>query len=198
MNRTITAITSSQTRRTLATTAYVRARASNALHNSASSAEREAAAAKKAASQEYNKDLYSGTTQAASPDSRPKYVHATASSATGEKISDPRVKKQDHGEVPGPFPSSALYTNYPPASSELVDTLQDGKGEARMSSTSASPAHPTTTTTKSQGGGLGRAGEVPRNEEGVGSSSAVRFRSAPGEMASGGDGGLGLMKKGDS
>lgn len=191
----IVTVTSSQTRRTLATTAYTHARASNALHSASS--EREAAAVKRAASQDYNRELYSGTHTSSSNES-PKYVHATAPQSQGEKISDPRVKKQDHGESPGPFPTSGLYTHHPPASEELVAKLNDTKGEARMSSASVSPAHPTTTTTKDQGGGLGRAGEVPRSEEGVGSSSAVRFRSAPGEMAKGGDGGLGLMNKGDS
>ncbi|KZS87885.1 hypothetical protein SISNIDRAFT_460482 [Sistotremastrum niveocremeum HHB9708] len=49
------------------------------------------------------------------------------------------------------------------------------------SSSSAAPAHPKLTK------------QAPQNPDGVGSSSAVRYRSAPGEMSGGGDGGLGLM-----
>ena len=57
--------------------------------------------------------------------------------------------------------------------------------ESINSSTSTSHAHPTTTQ------------NAPKNASGVGSSSAVRFRSAPGEMKDGSDGGLGLMNKGE-
>lgn len=72
----------------------------------------------------------------------------------------------------GPYKSTSLYT---------VQETTDAPSADLSSSTSAGPAHPTLTK------------QAPQNEDGVGSSSGVRHRSAPGAMSQGGDGGLGLM-----
>ncbi|KIM27134.1 hypothetical protein M408DRAFT_330243 [Serendipita vermifera MAFF 305830] len=82
-----------------------------------------------------------------------------------------------------------MYEHFPPADQEVVDGIEEASN--RPSSSSTSPAHPATTRE-----GLGRAGQLKKDEDGIGSSSAVRFRSAPGEMAEGGEGGLGLMRDG--
>lgn len=83
-----------------------------------------------------------------------------------------------------------MYQHFPAADQDVVDGIEEAK--SRPSSAAATPAHPGTTRE-----GLGRAGKLPTDEGGVGSSSAVRFRSAPGEMSEGGEGGLGLMRDGD-
>ncbi|KAG8826090.1 hypothetical protein FRC17_008412 [Serendipita sp. 399] len=121
---------------------------------------------------------------------RPKssYVQATNPPDPAKPIPDDRIRPVDHGVPPGPFPSSLMYKQYPEADEGVVEGMEDAK--RRPSSSASTPAHPGTTQE-----GLGRAGELEKIEEGVGSSSAVRFRSAPGEMSQGGDGGLGLMEK---
>src|ERR1700753_4343989 len=58
-----------------------------------------------------------------------------------------------------------------------------GAPKSNDSSTSTSQAHPKLTQF------------APKNTEGIGSSSAVRYRSAPGDMRDGSDGGLGVMDK---
>lgn len=62
----------------------------------------------------------------------------------------------------------------------------------RPSSSSSTPAHPGTTQE-----GVGRAGSLQKDEDGIGWSGAVRHRSSPGEMSAGGEGGLGLMNDND-
>ncbi|KAG8821587.1 hypothetical protein FRB91_010634 [Serendipita sp. 411] len=124
------------------------------------------------------------------PIKRPKstYVQASNPPDLAKSIPDERIRPVDHGVPPGPFPSSAMYKNYPEADQNVVEQMEDAK--SRPSSSASTPAHPGTIQQ-----GLGKAGEVEKIEDGVGSSSAVRFRSAPGEMSEGSDGGLGLMKK---
>jgi hypothetical protein len=75
--------------------------------------------------------------------------------------------------ISGAYASTSPYEKQPTAT----------QPKENNSSTSASQAHPTTTK------------YAPKNASGVGSSSSVRFRSAPGEMKDGSDGGLGLMDK---
>jgi hypothetical protein len=120
-----------------------------------------------------------------------KYVHATPPNDPSKPISDDRITPPDHGEAPGAFPTSALYRQHSKVDedSQMVEVMNQYKDNP--SSSASSPAHPGTTKE-----GLGRAGKLEKDESGVGSSSAVRFRSAPGEMQQGGDGGLGLMNKG--
>lgn len=82
-----------------------------------------------------------------------------------------------HGVPAGAFPTSAPYVNFP-------ETDPPDTEGAQVSSTSSDLlAHPQTTR------------GVPQHEGGVGSSSAVRHREAPGQMGAqgGSDGGLGLM-----
>ncbi|GJJ08025.1 hypothetical protein Clacol_002232 [Clathrus columnatus] len=80
----------------------------------------------------------------------------------------------DHDVPGGPYPTADPYV-MPPATEPPSNT------NAQMSSTSPGPAHPNTTS------------RVPQNPGGVGESSAVRYRSAPGAMAEGSNGGLSLM-----
>jgi hypothetical protein len=114
------------------------------------------------------------------------YVHATTPSDPATRIPDDRITPPDHGVPPEAFPSSAMYTHHPEASQGMLEDLEDAA--KRPSSSSATPAHPGNTRD-----GTERAGKLDTREDGVGWSSAVRHRSAPGEMAQGGDGGLGLM-----
>ncbi|KIJ43113.1 hypothetical protein M422DRAFT_31035 [Sphaerobolus stellatus SS14] len=82
-------------------------------------------------------------------------------------------KETSSYDVPGgAYPTSDPYVMpHPTAAPE----------NANLSSTSPGVAHPNTTS------------RVPQNPSGIGSSAAVRFRSAPGEMSAGSDGGLDLM-----
>lgn len=82
-----------------------------------------------------------------------------------------------HYEVPsGAYPTSSPYVNYAPT---------DAPKDAQVSSTSSSTAHEFTT----------RA--VPQHQGGVGASSAIRYKTAPGEMGEQGGsfGGLGMMDR---
>jgi len=140
----------------------------------------------------------------------PKYVQSRPPPDTPTKIPDPRIVPPDHAEPAGPFPSTLLYENYPPALSETIKAMEDAK--SRPSSTSTTPAHPFTTRAlgdEEAGTDIGRGGHkkstgwqeqgyggegrgVMKDESGVGWSAAVRYRSAPGRMEEGSDGGLGL------
>lgn len=118
------------------------------------------------------------------------YVHATPPKDPSTPIPDERITPPDHGEAPGAFPTSALYRQHPKLENESPLVQGMTKAKEHPSSSSNTPAHPGTTRE-----GLGRAGVLEKDESGVGWSSAVRHRSAPGEMQQGGDGGLGLMDK---
>jgi len=91
------------------------------------------------------------------------------------------VSEPDPQDRPYKVPSGAYATTSP-----YEPQTGTNPPESLNSSTSASRAHPTTTQ------------HAPKNASGIGSSSAVRFRSAPGEMKDGSDGGLGLMNKGET
>jgi hypothetical protein len=120
------------------------------------------------------------------------YVVSTPPKNTSRPIPDDRIVQPNQDLPSSAFPSSSsatMYEHFPAADQEAVDRMK--AAQSRPSSTASTPAHPGTTQD-----GLGRAGNLPKNEEGIGSSSAVRFRSAPGEMNQGSDGGLGLMKDG--
>ncbi|KAF9000716.1 hypothetical protein BDQ17DRAFT_1359421 [Cyathus striatus] len=85
-------------------------------------------------------------------------------------VSEPDASTK-HYEVPsGAYPTSAPYVNFTPT--EAPDT----KGAQHSSTSSSVLAHQFTT----------RA--APQNRAGVGESSAVRYRSAPGEMGARGGG----------
>ena len=140
----------------------------------------------------------------------PKYLQSRPPHDPSTKIPDPRIVPPDHGEPAGPFPSTLLYENYLPASSETIESMEDAK--SRPSSSSAGPAHPFTTRAlgdEEAGTDIGRGGHkmstgweeqgsggegrgVMKDGRGVGWSAAVRYRSAPGMMEEGSDGGLGL------
>ena len=94
-------------------------------------------------------------------------------------VSEPDESNR-HYQVPaGAYPTSSPYIHFKAAS---PPDLQPGES---YSSTGSQLAHPFTT----------RA--VPQNPSGVGESSAVRFKSAPGEMGArgGGYGGLKMMDR---
>jgi len=94
---------------------------------------------------------------------------------TGKRMYVVSPKESAEHDVPGgPYPTADPYV-MPPA------TEQPSHQNAQMSSTSPGLAHPNTTS------------RVPQNPGGVGESSAVRYRSAPGAMSEGSNGGLGLM-----
>lgn len=120
------------------------------------------------------------------------YVVSTPPKDRSIPIPDDRIVQPNQDLPSSAFPSSSsatMYEHFPAADQEAVDRMK--AAQSQPSSTASTPAHPGTTKD-----GLGRAGTLPKNEEGIGSSSAVRFRSAPGEMNEGSDGGLGLMKGG--
>ena len=73
----------------------------------------------------------------------PKYLQFRPPHDPSTTIPDPRIVLPDHGEPAGPFPSTLLYENYLPASSETIESMEDAK--SRPSSSSAGPAHPFTT-----------------------------------------------------
>ena len=104
-------------------------------------------------------------------------AHGYASLAPGQRhyvVSEPDPSSTPY-EVPyGAYPTSAPYENFPSTDAPITTP---------HSSTSPDLAHPYTTLAADQ------------NFTGIGASASVRFRSAPGEMAAGGDGGLGLMDK---
>ena len=118
---------------------------------------------------------------------KPKYVQATTPRDHAKPISDDRIKPPDHGVPPGSHPTSALYKQFPEADQDTIDAMKDAAN--RPSSSASTPAHPATTQE-----GIGRAGALKKDKDGVGWSSAVRHRSSPGDMSAGGEGGLGLMK----
>jgi hypothetical protein len=140
----------------------------------------------------------------------PKYVQSRPPQDPSTKIPDPRIVPPDHGEPAGPFPSTLLYENHPPATPATVKAMEDAR--SRPSSSSTTPAHPFTTraladeeagTDVGRGGykastgwqeqGYGGEGRgVVKDESGVGWSAAVRYRGAPGMMEEGSEGGLGL------
>ena len=139
-----------------------------------------------------------------------KYIQSRPPPDPSTKIPDPRIVPPDHGEPAGAFPSTLFYENYPAATSETIKAMEDAK--SRPSSSSTTPAHPFTTRTladEEAGTDIGRGGHkastgwteqgcggegrgVMKDESGVGWSAAVRYRSAPGMMEEGSDGGLGL------
>jgi len=140
----------------------------------------------------------------------PKYLQSKPPQDPSTKIPDPRIIPPDHGEPAGPFPSTLPYENHPPATPGTVEAMEDAK--SRPSSSSTTPAHPFTTraladeeagTDVGRGGyktstgwqeqGYGGEGRgVVKDESGIGWSAAVRYRSAPGMMKEGSEGGLGL------
>jgi len=87
-------------------------------------------------------------------------------------VSEPDPQDKRYKVPSGAYASTSPYESQKPAESPNAGP---------SSSSSTSPAHPKTTAS------------APHNESGIGSSSAVRFRSAHGEMQDGSDGGLGLM-----
>jgi len=122
---------------------------------------------------------------------QPTYVVAAAGKDTAVPVPDERIHQPKYTIPPSAFPSSSsakMYEHFPAAGEEAVEEMRER--QKWPSSTATTPAHPATTRE-----GLGRAGHLKKIEGGIGSSSAVRFRSAPGEMSQGGEGGLGLMEK---
>lgn len=100
--------------------------------------------------------------------------HVSHTGARTYVVSQPDPADTPYAVPSGAYPSSAPYQN--PAAVEEP-------GETAHSSTSASAAQPATTN------------RVPRNDEGVGESAAVRHREAPGGMGrrGGSNTGLNLM-----
>jgi len=94
-------------------------------------------------------------------------------------VSEPAPAGTRYDVPGGAYASTSPYTPQTPASAP-------SSHKKNISSTSASPAHPTLTSST----------HTAQNPSGVDSSSAVRYRSAPGEMKKGGDGGLNLMDSG--
>lgn len=95
-------------------------------------------------------------------------------------VSEPDPRSTPY-EVPyGAYPTSAPYQNY---------AATDAPKTSPRSSTSADLAHPVTTRAATQNP------TGANDAEGIQESASVRFRSAPGQMQDGGDGGLGLMDK---
>jgi len=72
---------------------------------------------------------------------------------------------------------------YPTSDPYVMPQATSAPSEAPMASAAPGAAHPNTTS------------RVPQNPSGVGTSAHVRYRSAPGMMAAGSEGGLGLMDK---
>jgi len=73
----------------------------------------------------------------------PRYLQFEPPQDPSTKIPDPRIVPPDHGEPAGPFPSTLLYENHPPATPGTVKAMEDAK--SRPSSSSTTPAHPFTT-----------------------------------------------------
>jgi len=103
----------------------------------------------------------------------PQFSHAGAQTYI---VSEPDPSNTPYAVPSGAYPTSAPYVNFTPT--EGPDT-----NGAPLSSTGSQAAHPATT----------RA--APHNESGVGASAAVRHAQAPGKMAPGSKGGLGLMDR---
>ncbi|KAG6813904.1 hypothetical protein H0H92_005753 [Tricholoma furcatifolium] len=92
-------------------------------------------------------------------------------------VSEPDASAKHYSVPSGAYPTSSPYINF--ASTEAPNT-----SGTQVSSTSSSLlAHEYTLKT------------VPTHPGGVGESASVRFHMAPGDMAAGSDGGLGLMDK---
>ncbi|KAI0267711.1 hypothetical protein BC834DRAFT_968638 [Gloeopeniophorella convolvens] len=106
----------------------------------------------------------------AQPTDSPAHEHEHAA-RTVYVVSEPNAADFPYGVPAGAYPTSAPYHPAQPAQE---------RANVSASSTSSAPAHPVLT----------RA--APSNPAGVGASAAVRYRAAPGEMAPGGEGGLGL------
>ncbi|KAI0090156.1 hypothetical protein BDY19DRAFT_938763 [Irpex rosettiformis] len=110
-------------------------------------------------------------------------AHGFASLAPGQRhyvVSEPDPRSTPY-EVPyGAYPTSEPYQNY---------AATDAPITTPHSSTSPDLAHPFTTHAATQNP------TGANDAAGIQESASVRFRSAPGLMAAGGDGGLGLMDK---
>ncbi|KAG6915865.1 hypothetical protein DXG01_009572 [Tephrocybe rancida] len=92
-------------------------------------------------------------------------------------VSEPDASSKPYSVPSGAYPTSSPYIDF--ASTEAPNT-----SGTQVSSTSSSPfAHEQTIHT------------VPTHPGGVGESASVRYAMAPGEMAAGSEGGLGLMDK---
>ncbi|KAG6842281.1 hypothetical protein C0991_010569 [Blastosporella zonata] len=106
-------------------------------------------------------------------DFSPEVVHGAR---TLYVVSEPDVTSKHYSVPSGAYPTSSPYVNF--ASAEAPSK------SGQVSSTSSSLyAHEQTIRT------------VPTHPGGVGESASVRHAWAPGEMAAGSDGGLGLMDK---
>jgi hypothetical protein len=116
----------------------------------------------------YEKALESSPDPLTNPNSTRTYV-----------VSSPDPSNTPYEVPSGAYPNASPYENPP----RVVAANGEDFLNTNPSSTSVSPAHPTTTSTT--------AGMVDRNDVGVGESSAVRFRSAPGEMGKRGGGSYG-------
>jgi len=104
-------------------------------------------------------------------DSTPEPVTSHSGSQT-YVVSEPDPQDKPYKVPSGAYASTSPYETQKPA---------EAPNAGATSSSSNSPPHPKTTAS------------ATHNASGVGSSSAVRYRSAPGEMKDGSDGGLGLM-----
>ncbi|KAG5337203.1 hypothetical protein J132_10198 [Termitomyces sp. J132] len=92
-------------------------------------------------------------------------------------VSEPDASSNHYSVPSGAYPTSSPYIDFP--STEAPNT-----SGTQVSSTSSSLlAHEQTIRT------------VPTHPNGVGESASVRYAMAPGEMAAGSEGGLGLMDK---